>query len=558
MLTFEGVTSTAFTSITTSGFLAAFALALGASNFHIGVLAAIPFITQLFQIPFILLVERLRHRKAIAVTAWLAAQLLWFPIALIPVFLGVPSAAAVSVLLGLMAIRGLLAAATNCAWNGWIRDLVPQQVLGRFFSHRQALSTLAASGFGLVAALFVDNWRNLASEESAVFGYTAVLLVGALFLGLASPAFMARMPEPLMQQLSGSRPSLKQMLSSPLRDANFRQLMKFLFVWSFALNLAVPFFAVYMLMWLKLPLSGVIALSVLNQLSNVLFLRLWGPLADRFNSKVILSLSASLYLLVILGWTSTTMPDKFILTIPLLVVLHIFAGAASAGVTLTVGTIGLKLAPQGQATPYLACASVATNLGAGLGPLVGGLFAATLTGYGFLPPVAFLIGLVALNMLTSVREEGEVGREVVLEDLRAHSLGVSRAVSLVPGLRFVARSPLGYLRHVPGVDVALGVTAYQVASLSRTAVAGANHVLGTGADIASRMGHAIAGLEISGLEEETEELGVEGADLVRHVAGKAIHALGEIAGDIGHLAEESVKAELDAVGRVSIDPEEAF
>ena len=45
--TLEGTTSLGLFSITTSGFLVAFALALGANNFHIGVLAALPFIMQI-------------------------------------------------------------------------------------------------------------------------------------------------------------------------------------------------------------------------------------------------------------------------------------------------------------------------------------------------------------------------------------------------------------------------------------------------------------------------------------------------------------------------------
>ena len=87
MMTWEGMVSMGFFSITTSGILAAYALALGANNFQIGVLAAIPFIMQPLQIPAIFLVERLRRRKAIAVIAWFLAQLLWLPVALIPVFI---------------------------------------------------------------------------------------------------------------------------------------------------------------------------------------------------------------------------------------------------------------------------------------------------------------------------------------------------------------------------------------------------------------------------------------------------------------------------------------
>jgi hypothetical protein len=80
-MTWEGMASIGYTSITTSGFLAAYALAIGANNFQIGMLASLPFIMQLLQIPSIYLVEKVRFRKAISVISWFIAQLLWFPIA---------------------------------------------------------------------------------------------------------------------------------------------------------------------------------------------------------------------------------------------------------------------------------------------------------------------------------------------------------------------------------------------------------------------------------------------------------------------------------------------
>ncbi|MFC1894151.1 MFS transporter [Chloroflexota bacterium] len=260
-------------------------------------MAAIPFIMQIIQIPSIWLVEKFRHRKAIAVMSWLPAQLLWFPIALIPIFLRVPSSGAISLLLGLIAVRGLLNAICNSAWNGWIRDLVPQSILGRFFSRRLAFATFTGVVFSLGAAFFIDYWSRQSSGQSAVFGYTYVLLFGAFFLGLASPIFMSLMPEPSMQPILGPQPSLMQRLSAPFRDTNFRRLIQFLFFWGLASNLAIPFFAVHMLQRLGLPLTWVIGLSVLSQVFNILFLRVWGPFADRFGNKPVLSLSVSLYLL---------------------------------------------------------------------------------------------------------------------------------------------------------------------------------------------------------------------------------------------------------------------
>jgi len=575
-LTWEGTFSLGFNSITTSGFLAAFALALGANYLQIGILAAIPFLLQIVQIPAIGLVERIRRRKQIAVLSWFPAQLLWFPIALIPIFILVPSETAIFLLLVLMAVRGLLNAVCNAAWNGWIRDLVPQTMLGRFFSRRLLFATVTAVVFSLGAAIFIDYWRGHVPGENMILGYTYVLLFGALFLGLASPVLMSLMPEPLMQPILGSQPSIRQRLTAPLRDSNFRRLIQFLFFWGFASNLAIPFFAVYMLVRLGLPLSWVIALSVLSQLFNIFFLRVWGRFVDRFGNKAVLTLCASLYLLVILGWIFTTMPERYFLTMPLLVLLHVFAGIANAGVTLTVGTIGLKLAPQGEATPYLAGASMATNLGAGLGPLLGGLLAnffsarqlnltftwidpvssiqlpaLSIIGFDFLFGIAFIVGLITLGVLSRIREEGEVGREVLLESLFFPTRELSRPMSSVPAYNLLSNFPFGSLKRVPvpGLDVAFGVTAYQIAEMSRAATLTAV----SGRRLTKKLAKALEG-GLNGIWKTREEVKAHGVEITRQMARGAMHVVNEKPLAVEQLVSPIIMGVVKVSSRAGVNP----
>ncbi|MFC1931555.1 MFS transporter [Chloroflexota bacterium] len=574
--TLEGMTSLGLFSITTSGFLAAFALALGANNLQIGILAALPFLMQILQLPSIWLVEKFRKRKTIALITWLPAQLLWFPMALIPAFAKTPSGMAISLLLIFMAIRGLLAAISNCSWNGWIRDLIPQQMLGQIFSRRLIFSTIAAVAFSMGAAFFVDFWQSQASGQSAIFGYTYVLLFGALFLGLASPVFMALMPEPLMQTVPGTQPSIMARLTTPFRDRNFRQLIQFLLFWGFASNLAIPFFAVYMLQRLGLPLSSVIALSILSQFFNILFLRIWGRFVDRFGSKAVLSLCASLYLLVILGWIFTTMPERYVLTIPLLLGLHIFAGIANAGVTLTVATIGLKLSPKGEATTYLAGASLATNLGAGLGPLCGGLLAdffskrqldLTLTwtsplnylevsalsiiGLEFLFGIAFIFGLITLSTLATVREEGAVSREVILESLMFPTREISRPMSSVPGYNLLSNFPFGYLKKIPipGLDVAVGVTAYQIAAAAKAATLAAVR----GRKVTKRLVKSLQS-SLPNIWTAREETRVHGVEIARQAARGAMHVVDDKSVAIENLVSSVATSVITASGKAGINP----
>src|SRR5437867_13293315 len=64
LVLYDALSHEAMSALTTGVFLVGFAVALGASNFAIGVLAAVPFLAQLLQIPAVLLIERWRARRS--------------------------------------------------------------------------------------------------------------------------------------------------------------------------------------------------------------------------------------------------------------------------------------------------------------------------------------------------------------------------------------------------------------------------------------------------------------------------------------------------------------
>ena len=576
-MTWEGMATMGVFSITTSGLMAAFALALGANAFQIGILAAIPSMTQPLQIPAILLVEKVRRRKLIAVVAKFATQVLWFPMALIPLFIDVPSAGAVSMLLALMFIRGSFASVMGCSVNPWTRDLVPQQLLGRYFSRRMMLINVVTVTFGIGGAFFIDYWRGQSSPEDVVYGYTLAFLFAATFFGLSSVVFMSLVPEPLMQLPTGPKPTLWNALATPLKNANFRHLMKFLLFWSFSTSLAGPFFAVYMLKRLEMPVSSVMLFSVLSQIISIMFLRVWGPLVDRFGTKAVLSLSASLFLLVILGWTFTTMPERYAGTIPLLIILHIFGGIAGAGLNLTVGTISMKMAPGEQTTSYLTASSLATSLGAAVGPILGGLFAdffsvrelaldftwmdpgrtvalgvVNLTGYDFLFILAFVLGVITLSFLRDLREEGEVSRDTVLQALMDHTGTLSQTVSSVPGLNLITKIPLGSLRRIPGMDVAIGATAYQLAEMVKAATLvsarGRRATTGITRALERRMTQLLGGKEIS----------AHGVEIARQAARGVVTAVSEEALNEKRVIPSAVAGIVAALDEARVDSDDSL
>ncbi|MDZ7267242.1 MAG: MFS transporter [candidate division KSB1 bacterium] len=461
----DGLTTQAMLTLSGGAFLVDFALQFGASNLLIGILAAIPFLAQLVQVPAIYLIEKLRARRLICVLSSGVGRAFLLLAAAIPFFSS--GGAALAALIACILIYALFAAISGCSWNSWMRDLIPLDRLGGFFARRMAWM----AGFGIVvnlaAAVFVD-WYEAHAFAAKVYGYSALLFAGGL-AGMLGVYFISTIPEPAMTAESRHLP-FAVLLRQPFKDRNFRRLITFQGAWNFAINLAAPFFTVYMLKMLALDMRLIISLQVLSQVMNLLFFRIWGRLADRFSNKSVLSVSAPLYMICVFAFTFTTLPDKYVLTVPLLIFIHVFMGIATAGVTLATGNIGLKLAPQGQATAYLAANSLINSLAAGLAPILGGNFVDLFSGYAlswtlrwrspagevaietldlqhwdFFFILACLLGLYAMHRLAKVKEVGEVEEEIVIVELIAEARRFMFSLSTIAGLRAALQFPFSLL-----------------------------------------------------------------------------------------------------------------
>jgi MFS family permease len=457
----DGLASQVMVTFTGGVFLVAYALKLGASNVTIGLLAAIPPLTQLIQIPSILLVERIRKRRLISMFGSASSRIFWLLIAVSPLIL--PLEAGLTFLIIAILLSGASGAVSNSSWNSWMRDLVPQDRLGSFYSKRMSVAIGLSIPLGLGAGLYIDYWKKLFPNYE-IYGYSMLFFLGFL-AGMLGVYFISSIPEPKMAPVK-EKLHFFRMILQPFRDTNFKSLIMFLGSWNFAVNLAAPFFTVYMLKRLQMDISFIIALMLLSQIMNLAFLRIWGKFTDRFSNKSVLGVSGPLFIACIFAWTFTTLPEKYILTIPLLVAIHVFMGISTAGVTLASGNISLKLAPKGQATAFLATNSVVNSLAAGIAPILGGKFADFFAGrelswmlkwtspgrelilptlnlqqWDFFFFFAFLIGLYSIHRLAMVREVGEVEEKIVVRELISEVRRRMLDVSTVGGLRQMVNFP---------------------------------------------------------------------------------------------------------------------
>lgn len=464
----DGMWAQATGALTAGVLLVGYALSLGASNLTIGLLAAVPMFAQLAQVPAIVLVERLRARRRIAVWCLAVSRALLIPLAFLPF---VPSRnLALTLLVAGVGVSAALGAVAACSWNSWIHDLVPEERLGEFFARRLFWATGLGMIAGLAAGEFV-NWWEASARGRPVHAYTVLFVLGAL-AGAISTHYLANVPEPRM-----ARPErtvhLLRMLAEPFHHENFRRLIWFLGAWQFATNLAAPFFAVYLVAQLGYSMAFVIQMMIVSQLANLLVTRQWGRYADRFSNKAVLRVCGPLHLLCLLAWTLVAMPQTERFAVPLLVVLHVAMGFAASGVNLASGNIGLKLAPRGRATAYLAAASLVNAVAAGLAPIIGGLFAddfanrelaliarwtsgptasdvvtLSLRHWDFFFLFACVLGLYALHRLALVREQGWTEDAALLDEIVTETRRAMASVSSVAGVLLMGIFPFGRMLRI--------------------------------------------------------------------------------------------------------------
>ncbi|WP_258539449.1 MFS transporter [Chitinophaga oryzae] len=433
----DGLAAEVMTTLTSGAFLVAMALMLGASNLQIGVLSALPTFTNIFQLISIWLVRRSNNRRAVTVICTIVARIPLVVIGVIPLLF--PGAASIHFLIVFLSCFYFFGSLAGPAWNAWIKDLVPESMLGSYFSRRGSYTQTLNVVLSLAAALGVDYIRRQYPQYELDTYYFLFLLAGAA--GLTGAAILSRAPEPQMYM---DKENVFRLLKRPLSDLNFVRLLVFNSAWVFAMNIAQPFFTVYMMKGMGLSLSSITVLTIISQLFGIFTIRIWGKFADRYSNKTIIAISAPLYIISLILWCFVGIYTKLYANIILLVIVHMLMGIANAGINLSITNIGLKLAPSKDAIVYLSAKNIITAVFSALGPIAGGVLAdffehkslridaqwqgeksslllhlVALHEWNFLFLIAAVIALISLEMLMVVNETGEVEKNVVVRIMRS-------------------------------------------------------------------------------------------------------------------------------------------
>lgn len=458
----EGLAAEAMSTLTGGTFLVALAMLLGASNIQIGLLAALPTLTNVCQLLAIWILQRYQNRRQVSVISNILARFPLLVIGFLPFLFSTTTS--IQVLLFLLTFHYFFGSIAGASWNSWMKDLVPEKILGSYFSRRGRLTQILNVVLSLIIAVVLDHVKQT-DPGNETFAYSIMFIAGGI-IGLVGTYILSRTPEP---DFYISREIVFKLFAKPLQDKNFRKLVLFNSYWSFALNLATPFFVVYMLSEIELSLSAVIAFGILSQLSGIFSVRLWGKYADRFSNKTVIRIAAPMYILCIVGWAYVGMADNMYLNLILVGLINMMTGVSTSGINLAISNIGLKLAPKEEAAVYLSARNMIVAFVSALGPIVGGVLAdyfstksfswniswanngqsnafhlLELHSWNFLFIIAGLLALISLRSLRKVQEQGEIGKQKAIAEIKVVFSKTMKETLSRDGLISIINFPITY------------------------------------------------------------------------------------------------------------------
>ncbi|MFH1787783.1 MAG: MFS transporter [Candidatus Altiarchaeota archaeon] len=270
------------------------AIELGASNIQISLLASIPpFIASLCQLYTSRLMERIKSRRQMILNFVMLQALTWIPLALIPLL---DLTGRVTWLIVFVSLYFVFGQFVGPVWNSLMGDLVEENKRGRFFGMRNKVSGAVAFASLFTAGFVLSRFP----QDKLFYGFTVIFTV-AFIARIASWLYLKRMDDPHVIFDKKASFSFPQYVRK-LKETNYGKFALYQGFMNFSVQLAGPFFAVYMLRDLHLSYLEYTAVTASAALTSFLAMTYWGTIADRCGNKSILNVCGVLVVIVPLLW----------------------------------------------------------------------------------------------------------------------------------------------------------------------------------------------------------------------------------------------------------------
>ncbi len=290
-------------------------------------------------------------------------------------------------------LLGLFSGWQGVAFQYLLAKVIPISRRGRLQGWRNMVGGLIAALLSYFAGrYFVGNnlWGN---------GYGVTFLTAFILTSLGLTAIRLLMKEPELPTLRPRMRMIERLREFPamLRaDVGFRN---FMIARTFAISgrMASPFYIIYAAHTVSMGGQTIGSLSFAYLIADTLTNLGWGHLADRSGFR-------SSFVGALVVWIAAIALLMSVHTLPLFFVAFFGLGAANSGYQMSAQNIVFEFGHRDDMAMRLALSNTAESTMASLGPLVGGLIAATL-GYETVFGLSIVLLAVALVLMIKLVEE---------------------------------------------------------------------------------------------------------------------------------------------------------
>ncbi len=410
--------------------------AIGADEWHFGLIGGIPFVLLAMQFIGAAMVNRVACRRRTFFFCLVACRLAYLPIAFLPWDrLGLSTDKRMMVVSGLLGLSALLHNYAVPFWFSWMADLIPRPILNRFWGRRQwAMHTTWAVSF-IVLTVYL-----YFSRQSPITIFRTLVAV-AVVAGMVDIMLFIPVREP--PNLTDFSLSFWRALWEPWHDASYRSFVRFSCAWSFATMFAAAFMQLYVLKVIGLAPWKTALIWCLQGIGTGMVSSGWGRIADRHGHRPIFNLCIMLKFLIVIVFIALT-PQNVSWLLPITLFLD---GMLNAGTMVASNGYMLSHSPQRNRSMFIANITGLAGLAGGTGAILSGALLKRIgaepwswggrnwNAYQIVFALSLVMRVLCIPLVRRIREDRAARPIHVLNDL----------IGDFP-LRFL-RFPIGLYRH---------------------------------------------------------------------------------------------------------------
>ena len=352
---FDGIFASGMMGFTQDYFIP-FLLLIGATARHIGISSSLPnCVAALIQLKSADLTEKVGSRKKVINLFVFFQAIMLIPMALIA-FRGGSSPLFFILLVTLFSSFG---AFVMPPWGSLMSDLVAENKRGEYFGWRNKTLGLVMVAFSFLAGLILY----FMEKRNIFYGFATILFFAFVFR-MFSLYFLTKMHEPHLEHKREDHFTLFKFLART-KESNFAKFVLFVSMMNFSVNMASPFFAVFMIRDLHFNYLLYTTITVTATLTVYLMMSRWGRHADKVGNLRIIKFTAPMIGTLPLFWIVNQHPA-------FLWFAQLVSGFAWAGFNLCASNFIYDAVIPGKRTRCIAYFNVLNGLALCGGALVGG------------------------------------------------------------------------------------------------------------------------------------------------------------------------------------------